>query len=72
MGRLIKQESVLYTAWWYSNGKVQTIDQLDWRLRMLKGEDRFSLINVTSDNERDLHAVLDRILKDNPLKLSMN
>jgi exosortase N len=72
MGRLIKQESVLYTAWWYSNGKVQTINQLDWRMRMLKGENRFSLINVTSDNERDLHTALDRILKDNLLKLSLN
>jgi exosortase N len=72
IGRLIKRESVLYTAWWYSNGEVQTINQLNWRLRMLKGENRFSLINITSDNERDLQVMLDRILKDKLLKLSMN
>ncbi|HEY8934516.1 MAG TPA: exosortase N, partial [Cyclobacteriaceae bacterium] len=72
VGRLIKQKSVLHTAWWYSNGKIQTINQLDWRMRMLKGENRFSLINITSDNEDDLHAALIMILKEKQFKISLN
>lgn len=39
----------LYTAWWFSNGIRQTIGQLDFRWQMLRGEDRFSLINITAE-----------------------
>jgi exosortase N len=70
-GHLVNQKSVLYTAWWYSNGNIQTINQLDWRFRMIKGEDGFSLINVTSDNEADLNATLHLILKQKQLNLSL-
>ena len=71
IGHLVNQKSVLYTAWWYSNGKVQTINQLDWRFRMIRGEGEFSLVNVTSDNETDLNATLRLILKDKQLNLSL-
>ncbi len=71
MGHLVNQKSLLFTAWWYSNGKVQTIDQFDWRFRMIKGEDGFSLLNVTSDNETDLNATLHLILKEKQLNLSL-
>lgn len=54
LGRLVKGTKVLYTAWWYSNGETQTIDQFNWRFRMMKGEKSFSLINVTASNEADL------------------
>lgn len=44
----------LYTAWWYDNGKHQTISQLDWRWRLIKGEDGFSLVNVTCKDRKKL------------------
>jgi exosortase N len=66
-GQLIKDDKILYTSWWYSNGKVQTIDQIDWRLRMLKGEQNFCLINVTAASEASLYANLKVILKNKDL-----
>ncbi len=70
-GHLVNDKSTLYTAWWYSNGKVLTINQLDWRFRMVKGEEGFNLVNVTSDSEADLDATLNSILKDKQLNFSL-
>ena len=53
-GTLVKEGELLHTAWWYSNGKVETISQLDWRMRMLRGEPDFCLVNVTAANEQTL------------------
>ena len=47
VGELQKGADTLYTAWWMDNGQHQTINQWDWRLRMLKGEEKFKLVNVT-------------------------
>ncbi len=70
-GNLVNNKSTLYTAWWYSNGKVQTIDQLDWRFRMVKGEEGFNLVNVTSGSEADLDATLNSILNEKQLNFSL-
>lgn len=51
---LEKGNEVLYTAWWFSNQKVNTISQLDWRWRVFKGEPKFQLINVTVANSFEL------------------
>jgi exosortase N len=64
-GKLVRDDEVLYTAWWYTNGKDHSIEQIDWRMRMLKGEDRFCLINVTTDSPRKLNAELEMILEKN-------
>ncbi|MHA4846120.1 exosortase N [Flavitalea antarctica] len=53
-GKLSRPGEVLFTAWWYSNGKTITISQLDWRFRMLKGEEKFRLVNVTVGDEASL------------------
>jgi exosortase N len=53
-GTLVKEGKSLYTAWWYSNGHVETISQLDWRMRMLRGEPGFYLINVTAEDQQTL------------------
>lgn len=50
-GEMVKPEGSLWTAWWYSNGSIRTIDQFDWRLRMLKGKAPFHLVNVTASDE---------------------
>lgn len=55
-GQLEKPGERLFTAWWYSNGKTLTIDQWDWRAKMLRGEEKFCLINVTAKDEKTLIA----------------
>ena len=53
-GRLEKPGETLFTAWWYDNGEIVTIDQWNWRVRMLKRENKFSLLNVTARTESAL------------------
>ena len=64
IGRLRKTGSSLYTAWWYSNGTLHTVDQIQWRLHMLTGKPRFVLVNVTANSEdillRELNTLLSR------------
>jgi exosortase N len=66
-GTLIKDGKTLHTAWWYSNGQIKTISQLDWRLRMLKGEAKFCLVNVTATDEQTLMKSLNSIFTTNPI-----
>ncbi len=64
IGRLQKTDSYLYTAWWYSNGTLHTVDQVTWRLHMLTGKPRFVLVNVTASSEdvllQELNTLLNR------------
>ena len=69
VGQMEKQGEKLFTAWWYANGKTLTIDQWEWRLRMLKGEEKFCLINVTSKNEKSLTENVTSIFESNLLSL---
>jgi exosortase N len=68
-GNLVKPGAKLFTAWWYENGSTSTIDQLNWRMRMLRGEKDFCLINVTAENESALVAHLQSMFRDNPLTI---
>jgi exosortase N len=65
-GELQKEGATLYTAWWYNNGKINTVNQWDWRSRMFKGEARFCLVNVTAKDEgnltQSLHAIFEKDL----------
>lgn len=70
LGLLQKKQRLLYTAWWYSDGKIQTIEQAVWRLRMLQGKERFCLINVTTKNEKDLFVKLQTLLEKDPLAIT--
>ncbi len=58
LGTLQKGEDQLLTAWWFSNHEHNTISQLDWRWRVLRGDSEFQLVNVTAANERDLHVAI--------------
>lgn len=62
IGRLRKSGDILYTAWWYSNGTLHTIDQFAWRLQMLTGKPRFALVNVTANSEDVLLKELNMLL----------
>lgn len=69
---LVKEGKSLHTAWWYSNGEVKTISQLDWRMRMLKGEPKFCLINVTADDEQTLIASIRSMLTTNEFAINVD
>jgi exosortase N len=62
VGELQKGKDTLYTAWWMDNGQHQTIDQWDWRARMLKGEARFRLVNVTVAQKHNLPEAIVTII----------
>jgi exosortase N len=68
--RLINDREVFFTAWWYSNGRVATIDQLDWRLRMFTGESQFCLVNVTAQTESQLLESVKSLLKNDLLAIN--
>ena len=68
-GTLVNEDEPLYTAWWYSNGKVETISQLDWRMRMLRGDPKFYLVNVTAADEQTLMAAISSILTTDALAI---
>jgi exosortase N len=69
-GVLEKGDQKLYTAWWYFNGSIHTIDQFTWRSVMLKGGKGFSLINVTTSDESKLHTAIEKILSKKLLTLT--
>lgn len=71
-GTLVKDRKSLHTAWWYSNGQVQTISQLDWRMRMLKGEASFCLVNITAENEQTLMSSIRSMFSTNELAIKVN
>lgn len=62
-GELTKKNDKLYTAWWFTNGEIITNSQLDWRWRVLKGEHKFELINVTANSEHELKKAIAEWLK---------
>jgi exosortase N len=66
-GKLVKDGNTLYTAWWYSNGQIKTVSQFDWRMRMLQGEAKFCLINVTARDEQTLMESIRSIFTTNPI-----
>ena len=59
--RLLRDEVVLYTAWWMDNGEIQTLQQGEWRRRMAVGEAPFQLVNVTTDSQEDLSCWIDEL-----------
>jgi exosortase N len=68
-GILDKDGEQLYTAWWYSDGTIETVDQLRWRMRMLKGDGKFCLVNVTAPDRQKLIDGIDRILHTDLFKI---
>ncbi len=58
VGELRKKRQVLYTAWWFSNGKITTVSQLVMRRQILRGETGFALVNVTVDKSERLSGAL--------------
>ena len=61
-------EEPLYSCWWYSNGQSHTISQLKWRLASLKGDNAYSVVNVTSNNQHKTLIWVKKILTQNIFK----
>jgi exosortase N len=53
---------LLYTAWWFDNGKEQTISQARWRWLDAGGAPGFSLVNVTAPDRKTLELQLAKLV----------
>ncbi len=65
---LEKDKEKLYTAWWYDNGNDKTIDQFKWRWNVLKGDSKYSLINITAAKQVLLEEEIKKVRGDNRFK----
>lgn len=62
-GTLEKEGSPpLYTAWWFDNGREQTISQTRWRWLDIRGAPGFCLVNVTADTPQMLERQLSKMV----------
>jgi exosortase N len=52
----------LCTAWWYSNGPVNTVNQWNWRWQMLRTHTPFCVVNVTAASASDLRLAVAQML----------
>ncbi len=67
IAELTKEEDVIYTSWWFDNGKYKTSDQLDWRLKAIKDDNNFYLINITSGSKETLRKNIFWLMDQNIL-----
>jgi len=58
---LTKNTDRLYTAWWYDNGRKQTISQWNWRWDMMRGAPAYSLVNVTTSRRESLEFEIRKV-----------
>ncbi|MBL7840545.1 MAG: exosortase N [Cyclobacteriaceae bacterium] len=72
VGTLAHDNTFLYSAWWYTDGEFQTIDQLTWRTRMLTTGKDFYLVNVTTSDSVTLHKKLEKLFSTHSLVIQMN
>lgn len=63
-GELQQGDQTLYTAWWFDNGVYQTIGQLDWRWRTLRGQQQFAIVNISAVTKAELNARVTTMLKN--------
>lgn len=61
-GKLVKGKDVLYSAWWYSNGRHATNRQTEWRWNMLRGSAPYAIINVSAASREDLEREVGRVV----------
>ncbi|MDN3579517.1 exosortase N [Mucilaginibacter flavus] len=60
-GVLTKGRDKIYSAWWFDNGKMQTVSQFKWRWEAAKGGKVFYLVNVNAVSEAGLKEVIDSL-----------
>lgn len=62
---LKRDSEILYSTWWYDNGKDKTISQFTWRFNNLAKGSNYRLINVISDNKDNLMLKTNEMLSKN-------
>jgi exosortase N len=67
-GLLQNGKDTLYTAWWYDNGSRHTISQLDWREDVLRGGNKYSVINITTASRKELEEEIRQVLEAHPFR----
>ncbi len=70
-GVIRKGKDRLYTAWWYSNGDRETLSQWEWRWRMLRYQESFFLVNITSSSQDHLLSEVTHALKNRTFSIHM-
>jgi hypothetical protein len=53
-GILTKGADKIYSAWWFDNGSLKTVSQLEWRWTAAQGSKPFYLVNVNASSEAGL------------------
>jgi len=53
-GILTKGADKIYSAWWFDNGSLKTVSQLEWRWKAAQGSKPFYLVNVNATSEAGL------------------
>lgn len=65
IGDIVKNNSTIHTAWFYSNGKICTTEQLEWRWKSFIHQEPFYLISVSSSSKTSLINLADQLIKEN-------
>lgn len=64
---LQKNNDRIYAAWWFDNGQLKTVDQIEWRWNAAKGNGPFYLINVNTADRKSLQKQVVTLLINNKL-----
>lgn len=59
---LEKNNDRIYAAWWFDNGQLKTIDQIEWRWDAAKGNGPFYLVNVNTADRKSLQKQVSALL----------
>ncbi|OOQ58006.1 exosortase N [Mucilaginibacter pedocola] len=51
---LVKNTDRIYSAWWFDNGHLKTVNQFAWRWAAAKGDNQFYLVNVSAASPQKL------------------
>lgn len=60
--QLQKEQTTLYTLWWYDNGEHQTIRESEWRWGAMKGGEGYRLVNVTGVEEGNVKKEAENLI----------
>lgn len=65
MAKLEKEDSTLYTAWWYEHAKHRTNNPFIWRYHNLKNGRDYRLVNITASSQEDLEIAIEKWIETN-------
>ncbi|RZM25805.1 MAG: exosortase N [Pedobacter sp.] len=61
---LTKGKDQIFTAWWFDDGEIRTVEQLSWRWKGATGEDPYYLINVNALSKQKLNVQVASLLSN--------